>query len=121
MKEQTAAYNDLIEYCLKKDGAYLDTPFGLDYSVIKLKKGERSRIFAEIFELKGQLKLTFSTDETTAELLRLSYPDSVSRGWHCPPVQAKYKSTATVNDFSRRELFHFIDLSYERCVEKLKF
>ena len=120
MKE-TSVYDKLTEYCLKKDGAYLDMPFGVDYLVIKLKKGEKSRIFAEIFELNGQLKLTFSTDESTAELLRMTYPDSIVMGWHCPPVQAKYKSTATVQDFSTLELFRFIDLSYERCVEKLKF
>lgn len=119
MKE-TSVYDKLMEYSLSKDGAYLDMPFGGDYSVIKLKKGDKNRIFAEIFELNEQLKLTFSTDETTAELLRMTYPDSVTRGWHCPPVQAKYKSTATIHDFSMQDLFRFIDLSYERCAKKLK-
>lgn len=114
-------YDKLMEYCLDKPGAYLDMVFGVDYPVIKLKKGDKNRIFAEIFELNGQLKLTFSTDEATAELLRMTYPGSVTRGWHCPPMQAKYKSSATVNDFSVQDLFRFIDLSYERCAEKLKF
>ena len=109
----------ILDYCLSKEGAYVDYPFGPDYVTVKIKKGEKNRIFAEIFELDNQLKLTFSTDEITAQFLRSTYPHIV-RGWHCPPVQARYKSTVSVEDLSDELLFRLIDMSYERAISKLK-
>lgn len=113
-------HNELLNYCLSKEGAYLDYPFGLDYVTVKVKNGSKSRIFAEIFMLNNELKLTFSTDEMTAQFLRSTYPKVIVNGWHCPPVQARYKSTATVGGLSNETLFSLIDTSYERAVSKLK-
>ncbi|MDE6585204.1 MAG: MmcQ/YjbR family DNA-binding protein [Clostridia bacterium] len=110
----------ILDYCLNKDGAYIDFPFGLDYITVKVKNGSKSRIFAEMFVLDCDFKLTFSTDETMAEVLRTAYPQIVCRGWHCPPVQAKYKSTVTMDKLPKETLLQLIDLSYERAVSKLK-
>ncbi len=110
----------LTEYALSKEGAYLDFPFaGEDYAVVKVGDRERgNRIFAEIFILNGEDTLTFSTDADTADFLREKYP-SLKRGWHCPPLQAKYKSSATIVDFEDETLLQFVDASYVRALSKL--
>lgn len=111
---------ELVNYCLGKEGAYVDFPFGFEYITVKVKKGEKNRIFAEIFTQDNQSKLTFSTDEMTAQFLRSKYPQAICSGWHCPPVQAKYKSTVTINAVAKELLFHLVDISYDRAISKLK-
>ena len=113
-------YTEILDYCLQKSGAFVDYPFGADYITVKIKNSHKSVIFAEIFVLDSELKLTFSTDEVTAQYLRSAYPQIIVRGWHCPPVQAKYKSTLSVNGVSNETLLRVIDISYERAVSKLK-
>ncbi len=113
----------LIEYCLTKQGAYIDFPFaGDNYATIKIKneKTGRYKIFAEIFELKGENMLTFSTDSELAILLRNQYPDMIIKGYHCPSVQAKYKSSAYLKFFESSLIKQFVDTSYEIAKEKLK-
>lgn len=110
-------YAEILNYCLSKDGAYEDYPFGPDYITVKIKNGDKSKIFAEIFTLNNEWQLTFSTDEQTALYLRATNPQ-ITRGWHCPPVQAKYKSTVSINSVSNEALFQFIDMSYQRAISK---
>lgn len=112
----------LLQYCLDKEFAYLDFPFkGEDYAVVKVKNSEngKNRIFAEIFTLKGEDSFTFSTDENTSLFLRETHPLTVLRGWHCPPAQAKYKSTVALKDFDGDTLKKFADISYNRALSKL--
>ncbi|MDE5654023.1 MAG: MmcQ/YjbR family DNA-binding protein [Clostridia bacterium] len=113
---------ELLQYCLAKQGAYIDCPFGNDYTVIKIKSTEKdkSRIFAEFYTLDGKDIFTFSTDADTALALRMEYPDSITRGWHCPPAQAKYKSTLVIADIADELLTYLADTSYLRALEKLK-
>lgn len=40
---------EIISYCLKKNGAYIDHPFGPESTIIKVEK----KIFAQFFTLKG--------------------------------------------------------------------
>lgn len=112
----------LLKYCLEKDGAYIDHPFGIEYPVVKIKSssGKSARIFAEFYNLDGRDIMTFSTDEDTAVSLRMEFPSIVVRGWHCPPVQAKYKSSVYIADMSNDLLMWFVDMSYNRAVSKLK-
>ncbi len=108
----------LIEYCLSKSGAYLDFPFaGDDYAVIKLKneKTQKYRIFAEVFVLYNQNMLTFSTDSELAVI-----PYIVIKGYHCPPVQAKYKSSVYLDKMNEEMIKKFIDCSYTIAKQKLK-
>lgn len=111
----------LISYCLQKQDAYEDFPFGDDYIVIKIKSEKKPKgvIFAEIFTLNGEKKFTFGTDSETAEFLRSVYPDVVVRGYHCPPVQARYKSTATLGRLDDEKVVKLVDLSYARALTKL--
>lgn len=111
---------DVLDYCLQKSGAYVDYPFGEDYITVKIKNSRKSVIFAEIFVLDNELKLTFSTDEATAQRLRGDYAGIIVGGWHCPPVQAKYKSTVAVDGVSTETLQRLVDLSFDRAVSKLK-
>ncbi|MDE7337075.1 MAG: MmcQ/YjbR family DNA-binding protein, partial [Clostridia bacterium] len=62
---------------------------------------------------------TFSTDENTAAFLREAYPDVITKGWHCPPVQAKYKSSVALSDVDDATLEKFADMSYDRALSKL--
>lgn len=111
-----------MQYCLTKDGAYLDFPFGEDYPVVKLKSkdGKTAKIFAEFYNLHGRDIMTFSTDADTALTLRMEYPDVITKGWHCPPVQAKYKSSVYIDDISGDLLKSFVNISYDRAVNKLR-
>lgn len=113
---------ELLDYCLAKDGAYLDYPFTDDYPVVKVKSAgtDKSRIFAEFYTLDGKEIFTFSTDADTALTLRMEFPDGIARGWHCPPIQAKYKSTAYIDNVPEELLLKLADMSYGRAIEKLK-
>lgn len=115
---------ELLDYCLAKKGAYLDFPFGppnADYATVKVKAPSQTngKIFAELFVLHGEEKFTFSTDPDTALFLRERSPDCITRGWHWPPVGARYRSTATISRIADDELKLFADLSYERTFAKL--
>lgn len=111
---------DILSYCLSKNGAFIDYPFGSDYITVKVKNARKSVVFAEIFVLDSELKLTFSTDEATAQKLRSDFSGIIVSGWHCPPVQAKYKSTVAVDGVSNDNLYRLIDMSYDRAISKLK-
>ncbi|MDE6869255.1 MAG: MmcQ/YjbR family DNA-binding protein [Clostridia bacterium] len=112
---------ELLEYCLAKQGAYIDYPFTYDYPVAKVKSAhsDKARIFAEFYTLEGKEIFTFSTDADTALTLRMEFPDAITRGWHCPPVQAKYKSTAYLDSVSDELLLKLADMSYQRAIDKL--
>lgn len=112
---------EVIEYCLAKNGAYLDFPFGDGYATVKIKTSPKRNgyVFAELFELKGEEKFTFSTSAEDAEFLREASGGAIVRGWHCPPVQAKYKSTATLSRVGDDLIRQFADVSYERAYSKL--
>ena len=81
-------------------------------------KGE-SIIFVDFYTLYVMEIFTFSTDADAALTLRMEFPDVIKRGWHCPPAQAKYKSTAYIDDVSDELLLKFADMSYDRAKNKL--
>ena len=112
----------ILDYCLSKTGAYIDFPFGVEVTVVKLKSEsqEKGRIFTQLFKLKGEPKATFNCDMMTGEFYRQLYPSAVTRGYHCPPVMQPYFNTVnldgTVHD---DELCHMIDHSYAVVLAKL--
>lgn len=107
---------EVIAYCLKKPGAYLDYPFGPESTIVKVQK----RIFAQIFTLKGQDSLTLNCDRMNGEFYRTLYPEIVVRGYHCPPVQQPYFNTMPLNGaVEDRVLLEMIDHSYSTVVHKL--
>ncbi len=110
------ATDQIISYCLTKTGAYLDYPFGPDVTVIKV----RNRIFAQVFYLKGKPMATFNCDRITGEFYRAVYPNSVTRGYHCPAVQQPYFNTLPLDDsIPTQEILLMIDHSYTVVTSKL--
>ena len=112
----------ILDYCLAKPGAYVDFPFGPEVIIVKVKSPsqDKGRIFAQLFELKGEPKATFNCDEMTGEMYRKIYPDSVTRGWHCPPVQQPYFNTVSLDrTVSAGELRRMVDHSYSVVLAKL--
>ena len=109
-------HSDILEYCLSKNGAYEDHPFGDGTTVIKVRK----RIFAQLFHLDGVPMLTFNGDAMTGEFYRSIYPDHVKRGYHCPPVQQPCFNTVNLDgDVPDEEILRMIDGSYRYVVSKL--
>jgi predicted DNA-binding protein (MmcQ/YjbR family) len=89
---------ELIDYCLTLPAVYEDYPFGDDVTVVKIKSPsqDKGRIFAQIFMLKGEPKATFNCSADTGEFYRSIYPESVTRGYHCPSVQQLYFNTVNI-------------------------
>ncbi|MBQ8781414.1 MAG: HAD-IA family hydrolase [Oscillospiraceae bacterium] len=109
-------HKDILEYCLSKNGAYEDMPFGDGTVVVKVRK----RIFAQLFYLNGAPMLTFNGDAMTGEFYRSVYPDDVKRGYHCPPVQQPYFNTVNLNgSVPDEEILRMLDGSYRYVVSKL--
>lgn len=106
----------LIEFCLQKNGAYIDHPFGPDSTIIKVEK----RIFAQFFQLKGEDKITLNCDMMTGQFYRQLYPGTVVRGYHCPPVQQPYFNTFPINcEIPEEMIYEMIEHSYRTVVGKL--
>ena len=108
--------NEIIDYCLLKDSAYLDFPFGDIPICVKVA----NRLFAQIYPKPVDYKITLNCDRITGELYRNLYPDTVVRGYHCPPIQQPYFNTVYLNnEVSDDELKAMIDHSYFVVVGKL--
>jgi len=106
----------LADLCLKKPGAYEDYPFGDDTACYKV----RGKIFAQIFSLRGERKATFKCEPILADLFRQKYPGSVTRGYHCPPVQQPYWNTVSLDgSVPDDELRMMLDHAYNAVVAKL--
>ena len=114
-------HDQIIDYCLKKKGSYLDYPFDPVVPVVRVKSPtqDKGRIFAQIFYLRGEPKVTLNCTPESAEFYRMIYPGSVVRGWHCPPVQRPHFNTinldGSVPDY---EIMRMIDHSYDVVVAK---
>ncbi len=113
-------FEPILDYALKKPGAFLDYPFGFDCPVIKVRTTHSARIFAQVFTLKDVPCATFNCDRLTGEMYRAQYPDAVTRGWHCPPVQQPYFNTVRLDGtVSDAEILRMIDHAYAVVVQKL--
>ena len=114
----------ILDYCLTKNGAYLDYPFGDDVTVVKMKSPSQNkgRIFTQIFMLKGEPKATFNCSVEMGEFYRSVYPNSVVRGYHCPPVQQPYFNTVsldgTVPAVPDEEILRMADHAYDVVLAK---
>ncbi len=112
----------LLDYCLAKPGAYLDYPFGVDVSVVKVKAPSQptGRIFAQVATIGGVPSATLSCDPVTALTYRQLYPDVVVRGYHCPPVQQPYFNTLPLaGGVPDDDILELADLAYQVVVAKL--
>lgn len=113
----------IIDYCLSKNGAYIDYPFGPDVTVVKVGKtpARSGRIFAQIFTLNKIQSVTLNCDMMTGQFYRGLFPSIVVRGYHCPAVQQPYFNTMPIDETLLNDeiMFEMIDHSYKTVVEKL--
>ena len=70
-------YSELLNYCLSKNGAYVDHPFGPDSDIIKVE----GKIFAQLFILKGKETATLNCERMQGDFYRHLFPDIVERGY----------------------------------------
>lgn len=105
---------ELVQYCLTKNKAYEDYPFGDIPICIKVNK----KIFAEIYPLENDYKITLKCEPLLAELYRKEYPKVVVKGYHCPGMQQMYRNTVYINKSVSDELiYEMIDHSYEEVLK----
>lgn len=103
----------IIQYCCSKDKSYIDYPFGDIPICIKINK----KIFAQIYPLKQDYKVTLKCDASFGDFFRQQYPDVVVRGYHCPPVQQPYWNTVYIDKISDNVLLTMIDHAYNVVVK----
>lgn len=103
------------DYCLKKYGAVETHPFG-DIPICYKVAG---KIFAELYPLKENYKITLKCEPGLADFYRQQYKDIVVRGYHCPPMQQPYNNTIYIEKIDEDVLLNMIDHSYERVLSKL--
>ncbi len=112
----------ILDYCLTKPGAYVDYPFEPTFPVVKVKapSQEKGRVFAQIFSLNGEPKVTLNCTPDSAAFYRGVYPGSVVRGWHCPPIQQPHFNTVSLDGtVPDDEILQMIDHSYSVVLSKL--
>lgn len=113
-------WEEMLNRCLLKPGAFLDFPFGPDVAVVKVKsRNGPPRIFAQFFTLRGEEKATLNCSREMGEVYRGLYPGAVVRGYHCPPVQQPYFNTVSLDGaVPEEELWRMTDHAYETVVGK---
>lgn len=95
--------------CLAKRGAVETYPFGPVPICYKLN----GKIFAQLYPYPEDDKITLKCTAEVGQKYRLVYPDKVTRGYHCPPVQQPYWNTIKLNGFPDDELVYLIDHAYD--------
>ena len=108
-------YSELLDYCLAKNGAYIDHPFGPDSDIIKVE----GKIFAQLFLLGGRESATFNCERMTGDFYRQLFPGIVVRGYHCPLVQQPYFNTFPLAEVPDEMILEMLDHSYTTVVGKL--
>lgn len=106
---------DIIQYCLGKKEAYVDYPFGDIPICFKVK----NKLFAQLYPLDNDYKITLKCDVLLAEIYRKQYKGIVIKGYHCPAVQAIHYNTVYINEIESEILLEMIDHSYEEVVKSL--
>lgn len=105
---------EIIEYCKKKNKAYIDYPFGDIPICFKVNK----KIFAQLYPLENDYKITLKCDSLLADLYRNQYKNVVVRGYHCPPIQAIHWNTVYINKtVSDDIIYEMIDHSYDEVIK----
>jgi len=100
----------LREYCISKKNVTESFPFGEDTLVFK----RDGKIFA-LVNLGGDLSINLKCEPGYAIELRESYP-SVTPGYH---MNKKHWNTVQIDgSVPDREIFSWIDHSYERVTRK---
>lgn len=106
---------EILKYCLSKPGAYLDYPFGDIPICVKVD----GKIFMELYPNPTDYKITLRCEAMLADFYRQQYPNNIVRGYHCPPVQQRYKNTIYLEGFDDNLVLDMIDHSYSQVIAKM--
>lgn len=102
----------LFTYCLTKEGAFEDYPFGPDVIVMKVS----GKMFALLSRRDGQVNLSLKCDPNYAELLRQQY-GSIIPGYH---LNKRHWNTLLLDGtIPEKEARVLIDHSYDLVVKTL--
>lgn len=103
----------ITKYCLNKNKAYIDYPFGDIPICFKVN----NKLFAQLYPMPDDYKITLKCDVLLAEFYRRQYKDIVVKGYHCPPIQAAHFNTIYINKIDDKVLLEMIDHSYDIVVK----
>ena len=107
---------ELIDFCLKKYGAYVDFPFGDNPVCIKVQK----KIFAQIFTYEDDYKITLKCNPDLGTVYRKNYPETILPGYHLPVKQKKHWNTILLGKVVPEKLIReMISHSYDEVMKKL--
>ncbi|SHO53254.1 MmcQ/YjbR family DNA-binding protein [Anaerocolumna xylanovorans] len=108
---------EIKQYCMGKENAYEDYPFGDIPICYRLNGGG---IFAQVYPLEGDYKITLRCETEYGQFFRTAFPDIVVKGYHCPKMQQPYFNTVYLNDFEDSNLLlDMIDHSYNEVLKRL--
>lgn len=111
---------DIIDYCLKKPGAFLDYPYGEQPVCLRIRAGNKRPTFVHIHYTDTKLFVTVKCDPYEAMIYRNTYPGTVRRGYYCPPSQQPYWNTVDIGaDVSDEEIYMMFDRAGEKAVGDL--
>lgn len=103
---------DIIQYCLSKNGTYEDYPFGPEPLVIKVG----SKMFILVSVRGGKTHISLKCDPFIAESFRQQYP-AVTPGYHLN--KQHWNTIAVDGSIPDQELFWMIDHSYDLVLKSL--
>jgi predicted DNA-binding protein (MmcQ/YjbR family) len=108
--------DEIIAYCLNNKNAYIDYPFGDTPICVKVQ----NKIFAQVYPNPNDFKITLKCDPMFGDFYRQMYPNTVVRGYHCPPVQQPYWNTIYINGYVSDDILKLmIDHAYKAVISKL--
>lgn len=109
------SFDEITDYCLNKKGAWADFPFGSETLVLKTGK----HYFCTLSVVKGRRIMTVKCSPEEGLRRRGEYPEWVTRGYHCPPVQQPYNNTVFLDgEVPESEIFAMIDFAYDYNLKK---
>ncbi len=111
---------DKIKLCLHYPATYLDHPFGEQPVCIRIRAGNKTPIFVQIYTKHTEFKVTVRCNPGEAEFFRSLYPGKVKRGYYCPPSQQPYWNTVTLDGTVKDdELKMMFSHAYAEAVSRL--
>lgn len=106
----------LMDMALAMPAACAENPFGAESICIRI--GPHGPIFLNL--MPGCNWASFRCEPAMGMVWRTQFPDTVRRGWHCPPVQQPYNNTVTMDGNVPDEvLTAMLEHSYERARRSL--
>jgi len=101
---------ELIDYCLAREGSVVEFPFGDKPVCIKMN----GRIVAEIWPDPDDYKITLRCEPGAGELYCEKYPGIVVPGYHVPLRQRRFKNTVWLDrGLAWDDLKEMIDHSFD--------